>query len=471
MEVHIRNLGPIRDAMLDMKPLTVFIGPNNAGKTWMAYAMAGIFGEYGLQRYLNSYLDAPEQFSGLYPPIDTVIQQVLDEGNATIDMVQFADDYGETLFNAIASEARTWLPEFMGTKFASFNDLDIRMRLGSTKERFLNAVKASSLVYKMAPGRKRKEGALNILKEADNPLMYFYTTEENFSNNSILKLAGRFIFHSIFTRIIRALYIRSFTFPAERNTLINYFSSFDTDTDKDFNTNRRFDVSYDQIKKGTLSIPIQRFISMMEMAFDVGSSERSKQIENHQEIHEYIQLAKLLERDILSGSVDFSTPEPSARREILYQVGENIHLDMTVTSSMLKELAPLVLYLRYLARPGELLVIDEPEMNLHPEAQAKMIEFLAMLVNAGLHVMITTHSPYIIDHLGTLLAAAAHDEPESIREKFFLQRTEAFIPKEQVSVYLVEGGTATSAFDEEKIIDWGTFGSISERLMQIYFDL
>lgn len=34
---------------------------------------------------------------------------------------------------------------------------------------------------------------------------------------------------------------------------------------------------------------------------------------------------------------------------------------------MVKELSPLVLYLRYLARAGELLIIDEPEMNLHPE--------------------------------------------------------------------------------------------------------
>jgi len=58
---------------------------------------------------------------------------------------------------------------------------------------------------------------------------------------------------------------------------------------------------------------------------------------------------------------------------------------------MIKELAPLVFYLRYLAEPGELLIIDEPEMNLHPAAQTQIIEFLAMLVNAELHVLITTH--------------------------------------------------------------------------------
>jgi len=64
---------------------------------------------------------------------------------------------------------------------------------------------------------------------------------------------------------------------------------------------------------------------------------------------------------------------------------------MQVASSMVKELAPLYLCLRYLVEPDELLIIDEPEMNLHPAAQVQIIEFLAMLVQAGLKVLITTH--------------------------------------------------------------------------------
>jgi predicted ATPase len=122
----------------------------------------------------------------------------------------------------------------------------------------------------------------------------------------------------------------------------------------------------------------------------------------------------------------------------------------------------------YLAQPGELLIIDEPEMNLHPAAQAQFTEFLALMVQAGLHLVITTHSPYVIDHLGNLMAAASHSDSESLRETFFLKRTEAFLSSEHVSAYLVENQTAVSAMDEEKIIDWGTFGAISERLMHIY---
>jgi len=63
---------------------------------------------------------------------------------------------------------------------------------------------------------------------------------------------------------------------------------------------------------------------------------------------------------------------------------------------MVKELAPLVLYLHYLVAPNDWIIIDEPEMNLHPTVQIEFIEFLAMLVNAGLQVLITTQSPYIL---------------------------------------------------------------------------
>jgi len=69
---------------------------------------------------------------------------------------------------------------------------------------------------------------------------------------------------------------------------------------------------------------------------------------------------------------------------------------MPIVSSMVKELAPLVLYLHYLVAPNDWIIIDEPEMNLHPTVQIEFIEFLAMLVNAGLQVLITTQSPYIL---------------------------------------------------------------------------
>ena len=48
-------------------------------------------------------------------------------------------------------------------------------------------------------------------------------------------------------------------------------------------------------------------------------------------------------------------------------------------------------------------MIDEPELNLHPKNQRNMARLLAMLVNAGIKVFITTHSDYIIREFNTLI--------------------------------------------------------------------
>ena len=108
-------------------------------------------------------------------------------------------------------------------------------------------------------------------------------------------------------------------------------------------------------------------------------------------------------------------------------------------------------------------------MNLHPKAQVQVLEFLTMLVNAGLNVLVTTHSPYITDHLLNLTKAKQHPQPEAIVSKFFLQDQRAFIDEKDVSLYLIDQGKIIDAFDEEA--DWNTFGKVSDLISDIYFSI
>jgi predicted ATPase len=146
-------------------------------------------------------------------------------------------------------------------------------------------------------------------------------------------------------------------------------------------------------------------------------------------------------------------------------------LDIPIVSSMVKELVTLALFLRYRAVPGDFLVIDEPEMHLHPEAQVALAEFLAMMANSDLRVMITTHSPYIVDHLINLMKAASRTNKDEIKNMFYLKQSVAFIEKKDVAVYLFQNGTAKTILDEEGIIDWRTFSEVSEKLSKLYFEI
>jgi ABC-type multidrug transport system ATPase subunit len=83
-------------------------------------------------------------------------------------------------------------------------------------------------------------------------------------------------------------------------------------------------------------------------------------------------------------------------------------------------------------------MVDEPELNLHPENQRRVARLFARLVNLGIKVFITTHSDYIVKELNTLIMLN-HDKPNLKR----IQQQEGYRPEElistdQIKVYIAE---------------------------------
>jgi hypothetical protein len=93
------------------------------------------------------------------------------------------------------------------------------------------------------------------------------------------------------------------------------------------------------------------------------------------------------------------------KNDELYYVpkGTKVKLSMDESSSAVRSLLDIGFYLRHVAAPGDLLMVDEPELNLHPENQRRVARLFARLVNVGVKVFITTHSDYIIKELNTLI--------------------------------------------------------------------
>ncbi len=94
------------------------------------------------------------------------------------------------------------------------------------------------------------------------------------------------------------------------------------------------------------------------------------------------------------------------------------------------ELAPLVLLLRSGIKPGDTLIIEEPEAHLHPGVQADMAVVLARLVRAGVKVIITTHSDWLLQEIGNLIRAG---ELEKFGEE--VDELPTFLEIEQVGIW------------------------------------
>lgn len=118
--------------------------------------------------------------------------------------------------------------------------------------------------------------------------------------------------------------------------------------------------------------------------------------------------------------------------------GTQAKLTMVESSSAVRSLLDLSFYLRCIAKKGDLLMIDEPELSLHPENQRRIARLLARLVNLGIKVFITTYSDYIIKELNTLIMLN-HDKPhlKAIAEENGYQENE-LIKADQVKVYVAE---------------------------------
>jgi len=71
-----------------------------------------------------------------------------------------------------------------------------------------------------------------------------------------------------------------------------------------------------------------------------------------------------------------------------------------------------------LARRGQILIVDSPEAHLHPKAQSAMGSFLSSVANAGVQVIIETHSDHILSGV-RLAALGGQIPPLSVSLHFF----------------------------------------------------
>jgi predicted ATPase len=134
----------------------------------------------------------------------------------------------------------------------------------------------------------------------------------------------------------------------------------------------------------------------MEATFTVTQEaykEREVGVSNDRRRADYIHASVVLEQQILEGDVKFSTLDFARRRGLLFRPTEGVTLDISLLSSMVKELTALILYVRYLAKTDDWVIIGEPEMNLHPEAQVRLTELLAMLIQAGYEFLLPPIAP------------------------------------------------------------------------------
>ena len=154
-------------------------------------------------------------------------------------------------------------------------------------------------------------------------------------------------------------------------------------------------------------------------------------------------LAQHVEQTIIGGTVRVDEFLGAASAVAYRPANWKEDLPLTRASSMVTEIIPLVLCLRHYVTPGSTIIIEEPEAHMHPAMQVRMASALAAIVEAGIRVIITTHSEWILSALANIVRMAGMSK--SKRED--IVGGDVTLPASHVGAWLFEpdesGGTVT----------------------------
>jgi hypothetical protein len=468
MKLSVWNLGRIKKATFDLRPLTVFAGPNNTNKSWSAYCC------YALARCLSNHFSlypylyeaslsfqTPSHLAKLHRESTTRVSEYLLQDQKPVDA-------GADKPEQVSSRVFEFTRESLLGDLANLPE-SLEFSLGSGMiEQVLATGKGSmpSAEAKLTVPKKRflKDGKVpfgrvEFAKQRGLLQVSLAGTRGVFWQRRIKSegVEAQSSLHEtcehVITSTLFSLFNLAVAFPPERIILPTLIWTL-----RDWES-----------QLPNFPLPVRDNASFLQALrfspFYTGAPSP----------HPYPNFpTEVLSQAILKGKLEIASTGPETSEPFFTPTGGPV-TKLGSAASFVRSLASLGLYLQYVAMPGDLIMIDEPEMNAHPEVQVRLAEMLALLASSGVCVILTTHSPYIIDHLRNLMVASnlPKEQQEQVRDKFKLGDTRAFIRAEDVAAYYFgEDGSPISILQEDvPSIDWSTFGNVSDYVLNLFADL
>lgn len=111
---------------------------------------------------------------------------------------------------------------------------------------------------------------------------------------------------------------------------------------------------------------------------------------------------------------------------------------MHEASSSIRALLDVGFYLRCKAEIGDIYILDEPELNLHPKNQRAFARLVVRMVNAGITVFVTTHSDYFVKEINSLIMLHQRRPHTVAVQKKHGYKDDELIDPARVKLYITE---------------------------------
>lgn len=380
----IEKLGPIKTCEINLGQQTILLGKNNSGKTYASYLLYGMYKRIDSKKseFLYDFLDKHINISA-----NIFVLNINKNELGKYILKKIVEDINKNLrkdlpkiFNLLNDDFDETVVKVSELDFASFIEDSIKSSQGKKEVQKFSYRTISS---KTSISIKFKEEIWEF-----NLDDYRNVFEEDLDQSQLMKMFLKTVVIFLERRIFsmpNILYI-----PAERNG-INVFR-------KELAVKRStksFDIEGDHIPTAKYPFPIaeyMKYLTLIDMEIT----------ENHSEKITRNPIWNEFSTSILKGKYEYDHEQNEYYyREIYSNKNGNVRykskkIPLQIASSSTKSLFGLEYYLKFLFSKGDILFIDEPEMNLDPENQVKIAELLVSLSNMGVKVIISSHSDYLI---------------------------------------------------------------------------
>ena len=426
LNVKVKYFGPLIETDITLRPLTVFIGENNAGKSYIALLNYAIFSSFTRSRnrfrsfgslrrmYRPSSLELDEkeqiELNTLltkqneidFDELPKIIQNEIDKG-----VKQLCEQLSEQLGREIQ--------RCFGSKLSDL----IRPRCHKRFELIIESNQSDlRLEFKFQDGGLALHNAVYSLTGTKFSLNKLHPVLEELSYPALI--------NSLVLHCFRDLLETPYYFPAARSGILQSHKALAGIVMSNLSL-----VGIEPIEIPRLTGAVLDFIS------DLLTIEKRPRI-RFLKSKLLSQIATFLEEEVSHGQIDIDQPDSSIEYpEFVYEANGN-RIPIHRTSSMVSEIAPIVLFLKYIISPRNLislqnlLIIEEPEAHLHPENQRILARAISQMVNAGLHVLVTTHSDYFLQQLSNCIRMSS--KPSAARKLGYTKKDQ--LPSESVGAYL-----------------------------------
>ena len=483
MKLIVKNFGAIKESVIDLsKRYYFFVGYNNTGKTYLAKLVYDIFNSSTLHEFTETELNK-----------DIMLNENTKEYVLTKEVI-------ENILNKFAAYLKdVVIPKSLKTTTNShfiLNNLDVKFDFDFEKDVQTPPLKSiASVGFKVDSSDTDAVEVYSIIKAPDSSNIIIEALTDDYIIN---KLSNDF-----FDNISKALFkdqlssIKKSIDKNFKNSLLNLL--FPSKQPFFLPANRIFilenaDELVEQENKRNQDIA-QRFLQFL------GDKESNtvqfkdllrKEVESNHTIHiDYLigQISKLRKNkdevfiqngsnfyndliadlaDVMGGEIVMDKINTISNWEEKFKITNTSQdkqpLQMYLASSSVNQLGILFLYLKYWAEIEQnFLMIDEPEENLHPKSQIKLINLLLKFANRGNRILVTTHSPLLAEIINNYLILSQLPERSEIAKKMDL--VDIDLSTEKTGIYYFNGETVT----EHSINSYGTiFSSFKEAQDNIY---